>query len=165
MHKKAFTLIELMVTAAIIVVMAVVAIPAFSSYGAKNAFKLQATEIQSLMNQASIMAKNPEQGVTRYFIKINSSDTSLYKTNENSGNLIKKIVVPSTYTITPAISGKIYLVCDSPSNFCCPATNLTGTCASAPILADNNFLTISDSDSGLSSTINIFSNPFRVESQ
>lgn len=163
MHKKAFTLIELMVTAAIIVMMATVAIPAFSKYGAKNTFKLQVTEIQSLINQASIMARNPEQGVTRYFIKVNSSDVSLYKTNESSSNLVKKIAVPDTYSFT-SVAGKIYLVCDGSSNFCCPDNDLVGTCSSAPTNG-TDFLTIGDTDSSSSAIIKIFSNPFRAESQ
>ncbi|MFA4996187.1 MAG: prepilin-type N-terminal cleavage/methylation domain-containing protein [Patescibacteria group bacterium] len=161
MHKKAFTLIELMVTAAIIVVMAVVAIPAFNSYGDKNTFKLQVTEIQSLINQTNVMARNPEQGVTRYFIKVNSSDISLYKTSESSGNLIKKIAVPDTYSFTSVSSA--YLVCDSPSNFCCPLTAV-GACSLAPT-SGTDFLTVSDTNSGGSAVIEIFSNPFKAELQ
>lgn len=160
---KAFTLIELMVTAAIIVLMSVVAIPAFSGYGTKNTFKLQVAEIQSLINQASIMARNPEQGVARYLIKVNDvspKDVSLYKTSESSGNLIKKIALPDTYRLSTSTN---YLVCDSPSNFCCPLT-VVGACSSAPTNG-TDFLTVSDTDSGSSAVIKIFSNPFKAELQ
>ena len=63
-----FTLIELLVTVSIIVLMALVAVPTFSTYQKRSQFVQTTSEVSGLINQYALMAKNPELGVGCYRI-------------------------------------------------------------------------------------------------
>lgn len=60
--KKAFTLIELLIVIAIILVMAVTAIPLYQNYGANQSVVLKAEEIQAMLDRAYAYSQNPAQG-------------------------------------------------------------------------------------------------------
>lgn len=60
--RMAFTLIELLIVVAIILLMAAAAIPAYQSYGAKSELSLKADEIKALIDRAEAYSQNPAQG-------------------------------------------------------------------------------------------------------
>lgn len=59
--KNGFTLIELLIVIAIILLMAVAAVPAYQNYGAKSELSLKADEIKALIDRAEAYSKNPAQ--------------------------------------------------------------------------------------------------------
>lgn len=164
MRHKAFSLIELLVVCAIIIMMTILIIPTFSKYGGKSEFNLRTIEIKSLIEQMNNMAKNPEQGVTRYYIKISTSPANkvgLYKNNDDTviGNLIKEIILPSGYSLAAAN----YLVCDTPASYCCSLATDDGSYCTSPGFNNTDFTTITNSNG--TGAFKIFSSPFRVEYQ
>ncbi|MCL5410330.1 MAG: prepilin-type N-terminal cleavage/methylation domain-containing protein [Patescibacteria group bacterium] len=166
MSKKAFTLIELMITMTIIAMMLVVAVPGFEKYGKKSSLKLKAAEIGALINQASTMAKNPEQNISRYLIKVDSSakTVGLYRADDSTSNLIKEIAVPTDYTLAIQGNSNPYLVFNSQLDFTCQmpkASGIIADCTQANQL-NGNFLTMSSTDGG-TATFKISPDPFRVE--
>lgn len=66
MNKNAFTIIELIVTISIIVLMAVLAFPAFSKYQKKAELVQKAEELNGYINEMNVLVKNPEPGVDSY---------------------------------------------------------------------------------------------------
>jgi len=163
-NKLGFSLIELMVVVGIIALMTVLTIPFFSRYGSRSEFNLRSIEVKSLIEQMGNMAKNPEQGVTRYLIKLNSTAPSveLYKIDDSAGNLIKTVALPS-YSI--AATANNYLVCDSPGDMCCIVVAATDTCSSKVNVNGSDFFTLTGGNSGDDGkgTFKISSSPFRVE--
>lgn len=158
-NKFGFTLIELMVVVGIIALMTVLTIPFFARYGSRSEFNLRTIEAKSLIEQMNNMAKNPEQGITRYVIKSSGTSVELYKTDATAANLIKKVDFPG-YSISATTNN--YLVCDSPGDSCCIVTAATDTCSTK--VNGTNFFTLVGGNSGDdgTATFNISSNPFRV---
>ena len=161
-----FSLIELLVVCSIIALMTVLAVPFFSRYGTRSEYNLRTIEIKNLIDQMNNMAKNPEQGVTRYVIKTITSEPrrfELYKTSDNSANnLIKTISLPSGYGLSLSDAGRPYLVCDTPASFCCQTSTSTSTCKSLG-MNNEDYVSISVSEGDGYGAFKIFSNPFRVE--
>ena len=62
LRSSGFTLIELIIVISIILLMAVVSIPAYQNYGAKSELSLKADEIKSLIDRAEAYSRNPQQG-------------------------------------------------------------------------------------------------------
>ncbi len=77
--KKGYTLIELLITMTIIAVMAIFGIIAFQGYGKSTMFDQSGTEIQSLLQQVNLLAKNPEKDALSYCIVAQSGKITLYK--------------------------------------------------------------------------------------
>lgn len=69
-----FTLIELLITVSIVVLMALVAVPTFSSYQKRSQFAQSTSEVNDYLNQYGLLAKNPELGVTCYRMIADSDD-------------------------------------------------------------------------------------------
>ena len=70
-QKKAFTLIELMITIAIIAIMAILAVPAFNQYAANNEIASKAEEIQSIIQRTYSQGMSPPPGANSAHIWIN----------------------------------------------------------------------------------------------
>ena len=169
MSKKAFTLIELMITMTIVAMMLVVAVPGFEKYGKKSEFKSRVAEVKALIDQAGVSAKNPEQNVERYVIRVDSSapkKVGLYKTNDDPSNLIKEVALPSDYTLTIQGNTYPYLVFNSQLDFTCqlqkdPTSGKIPDCTAASKL-NGDFLLINGGDGG-TATLKISADPLRVE--
>ena len=61
---KAFSIIELIIVISIIVLLSVMAVPAFTVFGARADLDSKAEEIKIAVEKAAMAAKNPEQGKT-----------------------------------------------------------------------------------------------------
>jgi len=123
MFKKAFTLIELMITMVIIALMLVVAVPGFGKYGERQDFILRMSELKSYMESTQVLAANPEAGAKNYFLYITNISSvhhvTFYKTN--SGNTIKDFTFPfdDYYVEQPTHSSHHVLMCTTPATNCC----------------------------------------------
>lgn len=170
MKYKAFTLIELLIVCAIIGLMTVLTIPFFSRYGARSEFNLRSIEVKSLIEQMGNMAKNPKQGISRYVIKADTiAKTIELHENDGTGELIKKITLPSSYAIAiNGVAANNFLVCDTPADFCCkmPATPTIGVCPNPPTINKfkDDYITITGGNAGDDGTASfkIDYEPFRV---
>lgn len=67
---KAFTLIEIVIVISIIIIMAVLAVPAFDRYGARNELDGKAEEIKTFIETAYKQAQSPQKGVNGSSIMI-----------------------------------------------------------------------------------------------
>lgn len=119
--KKGFTLIELIIVIAIILLMAVVSIPAYQNYGAKSELSLKADEIKALIDRAEAYSRNPQQGnncaqVTftsdKIRIQFGGFDTSnptagcaidSVKTSVSSADIVD-IASPFSFSTDPAVN-------------------------------------------------------------
>lgn len=101
-HKSAFTLIELIVTAAIIVLLAVIAIPSYSKYNRTKDLQSKAEEVKALLENAVTLSKNNEQAPVRYFITISESDIEMRKNSDN-GTIDKKVTLTSGQSVTSSM--------------------------------------------------------------
>ncbi|MFA7244433.1 MAG: prepilin-type N-terminal cleavage/methylation domain-containing protein [Patescibacteria group bacterium] len=59
--KRAFTLIEILIVIAIILLMAAAAIPAYQNFGARQEVVLKADEVKALLDRAYAYSQNPQQ--------------------------------------------------------------------------------------------------------
>lgn len=75
-----FTMIELLVTVSIIVLMALVAVPTFSTYQKRSQFVQTTSEVSGLINQYGLLARNPELGATEYLVTAGISNIEFKKT-------------------------------------------------------------------------------------
>lgn len=69
--RRAFTLIELLVTISIILLMAVLSVPAFNRYAADNEVDSKAEEIKSLLERSYSSGTNPPPGANAVHVWIN----------------------------------------------------------------------------------------------
>lgn len=110
--KKAFTLIELLVTVSIVLVLAVISIPAASNYGDKMAFANQINQIESLIGQTATRAKNPEKGITSYRFTIEDSRAVL---SDSAGKELEKVIFSTGESVTKYHNS---VLCDVPGDNC-----------------------------------------------
>jgi len=82
-QRSAFTLIELLVVIAIVLVLLVVAIPAFNNYGAKTELLSKADEMRSMIEKAYSYSISPPPGCNGAMIQIQTNTS------------------PATFTMTP----------------------------------------------------------------
>lgn len=80
---KGFTLIELLITISIILLMAVVAIPAFNQYSAKANLNAKAEEIKYFIETAYAEAQSPQRGSNGAVINITTDAISTKITKSN----------------------------------------------------------------------------------
>jgi prepilin-type N-terminal cleavage/methylation domain-containing protein len=183
-----FTLIELLVVIVIIAAMAVFAIPAFSTYGAKIDFVQKMDQVQELINKALTQSQNPAQGyngagVTVYKLVYYPSSknitfdlTDLNVTYSSTGapisgfygfNPVHTLTLPDYYTLTFLAGYPDHLVdslfCGKYFSSCCIfiSADPTGTCYSA----SNGWFAIKDSKTGQTATFKKTDNPSRVTYQ
>ncbi len=99
--KQGFTLIELIVTMSIIVLMALIAVPAFTKYEENASFNAKVAEIESAINQVAIQAQNPEQEIKQYIINTADPKKIKFEKIDLNSNLIteKEISMPLNITI------------------------------------------------------------------
>ncbi|MEK7096354.1 MAG: prepilin-type N-terminal cleavage/methylation domain-containing protein [Patescibacteria group bacterium] len=89
---KAFTLIEILITIAIIGMLTAVALPNLSGYKREVDYKNNIAEIESMITSISSMSKNYEQGVLKYKMKVEAEKISLIK-DYGSGNEVEMSAV------------------------------------------------------------------------
>lgn len=98
-HRKiAFTLVELLITSAIIMLLAVIAIPSYNKYNRTRDLQSKAEEVKALLENAVTLSKNNEQTPIKYFITVNSPDIEMRK-DRSTGSVIKKVTLTSGQSI------------------------------------------------------------------
>ncbi|MEK9156013.1 MAG: prepilin-type N-terminal cleavage/methylation domain-containing protein [Patescibacteria group bacterium] len=112
-RKRGFTFIEVAITTAIIVMMALAAIPAMEDYGQKNRFDNRAAEIESLAAQAITRAKNPEKDVESYRLVPDAAGGTIELTNN-----LSQVVGAINLGENESVAGNYRLECLSPGQIC-----------------------------------------------
>ena len=159
MRLKAFTLIELLITMTIIVLMALVAIPAFGKHQRLIEFQDKSDEVRAKLNEMQLKATNPEKGMIRYYAQIDdtNNDLAFYSYDSINRTLYQKVILDAF-----GFTGGKFLVCDTGSkSYCCIVTNFNDVCTTPA----NNIIYLSigsDASVGKTSQITIYSNPFKV---
>ena len=153
-NNKAFTLIELLITVSIILLLAVLSIPAFNQFAANNELATKAEEIQSLIEKTYYSGMSPPPGANCAHLWINNPESNGQKSiiskadnaiewvpsstpNDNPTDMdfaLEKTILP-TYIHLQDGDNRIdltYCEARSPSEFTClntvketPWTNLT----------------------------------------
>lgn len=114
--QKGFTLIELLITVAIVLIMAVVAVPAFNRYQSKAEFDNKVDETKALINEAHVLAQNPEQGINRYIIYADEINKRIVLSKSKDGGQnsdeVKSVVLPSDMDMTEMnlVPSRFYVV-------------------------------------------------------
>lgn len=159
--KQGFTLIELIVTMSIIVLMALVAVPAFTKYEENASFNAKVAEIESAINQASVSALNAEQNIAYYAI---STDTSLKKVSIYKADTVDKTITMSSSiaTVTLQQPSKPFLKFNAGKSFVCIQSNSTDPCSEGGTnINSGDYISIIGTNN-TTKIINIVSNPVRV---
>lgn len=120
MSKKAFTLIELLIVIAIMVLMVAFAVPQFQKYGKRSALSSKAEEFKLLIENAYQYSKNPELGYKGMVITLNfingTNTTSHYAdfmnlsapwTGANKVKSWQEVAVPSDMVLENEIGSEI----------------------------------------------------------
>jgi len=158
MNKPAFTLIEIVVTVAIILLIVVFAVPAFSKYASQKAFSNKVSEIESIINQAYISSQNPEQNKYGYEIKPASGIVGLNVWDNavgSSATAVKAVtlILPNqTYSL---LDGHTYMACNEQGKNC-----LYNNGAISSSYSD--FFRFSDTEAEKTATFQIKNNPFMI---
>lgn len=133
MKREAFSLIELMVVATIIVVMALVAIPNFNKHQKLIEIQNKGDEIRASMEGMQMKALNAEQGKTRYYAKTTGVVGVAYTQKIEYGSyngidemVYKTINLPTDLEIW--INGA-YFVCDKGKSYCCSVNSIDASCS------------------------------------
>lgn len=103
-RKIAFTLIELLITSAIIMLLAVIAIPSYSKYNRTKDLQSKAEETKALLENALTLSKNNEQTPVQYFITITGSEIEMRKDGSTGDNIIKKVTLTSGQSIASSMT-------------------------------------------------------------
>lgn len=163
MKKKAFTIIELLISVAIIIAMVSIAVPMFSKMGNRNSVDLKDEEVLSLINQAYLLSKSPEKDATKYIVDANSINSLvLYRDTIESENLIRKVTLLDGQSMSLSIGAKRYLIFNVNEKSYCNVTDINEICSS---VADFSFFSIlTESVSPVQTkTVKINYNPFGVK--
>ena len=177
-----FTLIELSITISIIVIMAAVSIPAFSSYQRRSELVQKAEEINGLMVQLGVQVQNPERGVATYGLDMSKTgipvgigyllnDTNslvfykIYESNPSVKITIKSFDYNPNYGLKIQSAGAYTsgISCLVKNKSCC-VSDSSGSC----LLSGNNGLKLYDtgingpSGSGLQALILVKNDPYSV---
>jgi len=121
--RKAYTLIELLITMTITALMAIFGIAAFQNYGKTTVFEQKASEIEGLINQVEILAKNPSQSAKSYCLKISSDRFSLYRGLDQECKeraLEREVLLSKNEAVVDETANVAYrfLICDLLGNDC-----------------------------------------------
>jgi len=76
---RAYTIIELLITMTIVALMAILGIVAFQNYGKGAIFQQASSEIEGLVNQVGLLARNPESDAKSYCLIVGDDKLSIYK--------------------------------------------------------------------------------------
>lgn len=169
--KNAFTLIELVVTMAIIVMMAVIALPAFLRYEEKAEYISKVDEVKEAIFQAGVSAQNAEQNVTKIIVKAEVIDNqpdelTVYKNAESDGNIIKKVTIPERIVLTNTNTANIsYILFEMDTKRYCQKNSISPMPTCGPNNTINFLQLQSIPQSALNKTIKIYGNTFRVEAE
>jgi len=92
-HKSAFTLVELLITATIVVLLALVALPSFGKYNRSKNLKDKAEEVKDLLENTVTVARDNEDYIATRYITYDSSSNALLvrQSSTPSGNIIKTV--------------------------------------------------------------------------
>lgn len=166
MNKNGFTIIELIVTISIIVLMAVLAFPAFSKYQKKAELVQKAEELNGFINEMNVLVKNPEPGVDSYEMIIDPIDTiktinfkknylnkpseSLRDIEYNSPNLL---IETDGFTTTS-------ILCSVENSYCCLKNETKNICKYATPNTNIYKIIFKDSDVSINPSIEIKDYPF-----
>lgn len=115
-----------MITVSIIAMLAVVAIPGFSSYEARSELNDKVEEINSLISQMGVVVRNPEKDIDYYRVRaINNQTIALEQsTNNTTWTTVKSVPLLSDQsfetlpTVTCTVDGEECVSASSdPTNF------------------------------------------------
>lgn len=97
LYNRGFTLIELVVTVTIILVMTLLAIPAFNTYSANSEISAKAEEIQALLEKAYALSQSPPSGKSIIYFNIFGSQKKVVLSTDQLGanEVIDSITLPS----------------------------------------------------------------------
>jgi len=101
--KKAFTLIEVLITLAIITMVTVLGVPAFSKYGENARFDQKVSEIKYGLEETHLKMLNPENGVKEYIFESNFTTQTILFKKKNADDTVseyKRILISSKDRIT-----------------------------------------------------------------
>lgn len=161
---KAFTLIELLIVIAIILLMATAAIPAYQNYGAKQEVTMKAEEIKALIDRAEAYSKNPAQNNNCAMVNLaadpitiqfgNFDATACSASSSSSQFSTKDMVDTRGFTITRT---------DDINNLFAYYTGGMRLRNSAEGYVPQATITVGSPRTPRVATITIFANPYRTE--
>jgi len=179
MKKYGFTLIELMITMAIIAMMALIAVPAFTRYEENATFDAKVDEIASAINQAAVSAQNPDQSTEMYLIRTEPADSTIiikkldFATSDGlrAASVVREISMPSAvksiaYSSSPINTiqfekGKSYFCGLAKEALDSIPSIIIENCLSANATGKIDYIKIT-STNDVSKIISVQSNPIRV---
>jgi prepilin-type N-terminal cleavage/methylation domain-containing protein len=144
--KKAFTLIEIIITVSIIVLLTLVAIPNIQGYKQKADYQSKQDEIEALVNDLQAMSKNAEQGYTKYGLTISSNKVALYKTDQVGSSQEMGSAVPAVNQVFVAQNGIFEIYCNVPGDKCYKRTKNDTVRMGNEIDSTTQFLQIIDNN-------------------
>lgn len=154
--KKAFTLIELLITLAIITMVTVLGVPAFAKYGERSRFDQKISEIKFAMDEVHLRMLNPENGASTYGLKIADSDGVRRLSMTKNGDEYRRITISAKDSISTGT--------DLSEMKCVVSTKICGkdSDTDVTIVPEYQYLFFSNSDIGRTVSFSIKHNPFGV---
>ncbi len=163
---KAFTLIEILIVAGIVLILAVAGIPSISQFGKRADFENRKYEIESIVSQVGLKAKNPDKGYDRYqaVVDTNAKTVRLERKKGSETETVKQISLNAGQTVAYANYANIY--CKTADQECGHFDAVSGDIPLAPGAAEK-FVTLSDSSAkpALSAEIWIKIDPFSARAK
>lgn len=171
-HKRlflGFTLIELMITISIIVLMAMISVPTFSTFQKKAQFAQNIDSLSEKIGQYELLAKNPELGGNVYRLTQDSAGINFYK-----DLVLEKTISPSDFGNGTTIEGGTIqqIQCYAKTGDCCfnettPEARTFCKDGLYPLWGDfyyksQKFLTIKNYGVKKQAIINVTDKPFSV---
>lgn len=164
---KAYTLVELLISITLMSLMALLGIIAFNGYGKSTVYAQKVGEVESLVNQLSLVAKNPEKDALAYCVKVNTQTQkiSLFKSIDiECRNTTSVREISLSYEQKFVSNGSSvqnnFLICDLLSKNC--SMKKTDTDKDSTPVTKNNYL-FSISDNARNSNFFVSNNPFLIE--
>ncbi|OQA04135.1 MAG: hypothetical protein BWY68_00495 [bacterium ADurb.Bin400] len=156
--KPAVSLIELIITVAIVIGLVGAAAPNLSRFSKSASYHGKVSEIETMVNNISALARNPQIGQTEYRLMINNG--ILYVDPPPPNN--KNVVMEKDQTVSSGVqSGGVILRCYVPGNTCVTGggTTISDQYTDIVQFTDNNFATVR------TKTFGVKNNPFKVRVQ
>ena len=153
--KKAFTLIELLITLAIITMVTVLGVPAFAKYGERSRFDQKISEIKFAMDEVHLKMLNPENGVSTYGLKISDSGDGLSLTR--GGYEYRHITISAKDSIGTTGTYLDSMVCVVHTKICGK-----GDESDVTTVPEYEFLSFSNADADRRVIFSVKNNPFGV---
>jgi len=158
--KKGFTLIELLVTITIIITLAAISLPRVNNYGDRVNFSNKSKEIETLLNNASIFARNPEIGTDYYQTESAGGDLVIKRYSGGAGVEVGRVQPFGNQIISAAGN----LKCLPPGRECYKEGDAAPLSSRSVSPGGVLFATLSDSNFAPARTANfyVYSNPFQI---